>query len=261
MRRDRGATGGGRASAPPPPVSLSAGRGPRTARHRAGGQTSEDGSSREDAARSAWATRSSATTRSASASRGALAERLGPRPDLDVVEECSVGGLNLVEVFAGYDRVVVLDSIMTGGGTPGHLVRLRRLLSARDAQPAQRARPQLRHGARARSRHGDARCPRTSEIRVFAVEVADTATFSETMTRGARGCPPGARGGDRRRGRGAAPRLSESRPRRRAAGAGGCAARPRRPRRLVSSPDTPGPPPCRAPRRAASSSASRRRPR
>ena len=57
---------------------------------------------------------------------GAVAERLGPRPGLDVVEECSVGGLNLLEVIAGYDRVVVLDSIMTGDGVPGTWYALRR---------------------------------------------------------------------------------------------------------------------------------------
>lgn len=39
--------------------------------------------------------------------------------DLDFVEECSVGGLILVERLAGCDRVVVLDSIRTQNNNPG----------------------------------------------------------------------------------------------------------------------------------------------
>ena len=46
-------------------------------------------------------------------------EKLSPRATLDFVEECSVGGLNLIDLFAGYDRVIVLDSFHTAGSRPG----------------------------------------------------------------------------------------------------------------------------------------------
>ena len=35
------------------------------------------------------------------------------------VSDCTVGGLNLLDVIAGFDRLIVLDSIKTAGGKPG----------------------------------------------------------------------------------------------------------------------------------------------
>jgi len=112
---------------------------------------------------------------------GALAERLGPRPDLDVIEECYVGGLNLIDVIAGYDRVVVFDSIMTADGVPGTWYAfdaraLRETLNLRNVHDANFA-TALELG-RTMGMH----LPADDEIHVFAVEVAETATFSETMS-------------------------------------------------------------------------------
>jgi len=45
--------------------------------------------------------------------------RLDGTPGLDVMEECSVGGLNILEIVAGYDRLIVIDSIKTVDGIPG----------------------------------------------------------------------------------------------------------------------------------------------
>ncbi len=111
----------------------------------------------------------------------ALAARLGPRPGLDVLEECSVGGLNLVEVMQGYDRVIVLDSIMTAGGRPGTWYEfdaraLRETLNLRNVHDTNFA------TALELGRTMGTHLPRDEEIHVFAVEVADTATFSETMS-------------------------------------------------------------------------------
>ena len=52
-----------------------------------------------------------------------LGRRLPPRPDLDVREECSVGGLNLLDVLTGYQRVIVLDAVKTAAGVPGDVYR------------------------------------------------------------------------------------------------------------------------------------------
>src|SRR5450756_2353455 len=49
----------------------------------------------------------------------ALKPRLEDIPGVDVVEECCVGGLNLLDVLEGYDRLIALDSIKTIGGVPG----------------------------------------------------------------------------------------------------------------------------------------------
>ena len=112
---------------------------------------------------------------------GAIAERVGRRQDLDVVEECCVGGLNLIEVIEGYDRVIVLDSMMTAGGVPGTWYAfdaraLRETLNLRNVHDANFA------TALELGRAMGTRLPTDDEIHVFAVEVAETATFSETMS-------------------------------------------------------------------------------
>ena len=48
-----------------------------------------------------------------------LGRHLADHPHLDVVEECPVGGLDLLDVVKGYDQVIVLDSLRTEGGTAG----------------------------------------------------------------------------------------------------------------------------------------------
>lgn len=52
-----------------------------------------------------------------------IKERLGDREDVDVME-ASVGGLALLDIVAGYERLVVIDSIKTEGGRPGVLYNL-----------------------------------------------------------------------------------------------------------------------------------------
>ncbi len=107
--------------------------------------------------------------------------RLAGTPDLTVIEECSVGGLNIIDVLAGYDRVIVLDSIRTVGGTPGewHRItaeRLRETLHLNNVHDVNFA-TALELGRRLGTP-----LPPDDEIHIFAVEVKDAATFSETMT-------------------------------------------------------------------------------
>ena len=45
--------------------------------------------------------------------------RLGRMPNLDVIEECSVGGLNFLDLLEDFGRLIVVDSIRTRGGIPG----------------------------------------------------------------------------------------------------------------------------------------------
>lgn len=47
-----------------------------------------------------------------------IAARLGNVPGLQVVDDCSVGGLNLLDLFCGYERIIVLDACV-GAGAPG----------------------------------------------------------------------------------------------------------------------------------------------
>ena len=110
-----------------------------------------------------------------------LALRLERRPGLDVIEECSVGGLNLVDVVAGYDRLIVIDSIKTRDGKPGAWYRLSagslretmNLSSVHDTNFA----TALEFGRRMGTP-----VPDDDDIHIFAVEVDDNMTFCETMT-------------------------------------------------------------------------------
>jgi hydrogenase maturation protease len=52
----------------------------------------------------------------------ALAARALP-PDVEVAE-ASLGGLRLLDMIRGYERVVLVDAIQTAGGRPGQLHRL-----------------------------------------------------------------------------------------------------------------------------------------
>ncbi len=52
-----------------------------------------------------------------------LAERFKDRPDVAVAEAC-VGGLRLLEMINGYERLILVDAIQTAGGQPGAIYRL-----------------------------------------------------------------------------------------------------------------------------------------
>ena len=95
------------------------------------------------------------------------------------VMEGSLGGLNLLDLLAGYDRAIIIDAIETVGGKAGQIYRLD--VAALDA---------TRHAA---SPHDvnfatalelgkklDLALPR--KIDIFAIEVADTSTFGEKCT-------------------------------------------------------------------------------
>lgn len=100
---------------------------------------------------------------------------------LDIVQECSVGGINLIDVLRGYDRVVVFDSLQTSDSRPGAWHRFTaealrdtvHLTNIHDANFAT---------ALAFGRRLGLPLPEDSEIHIFAVEIQDNRTFSERMT-------------------------------------------------------------------------------
>jgi hydrogenase maturation protease len=110
-----------------------------------------------------------------------FAHRLQGIPDLVVEPDCSVGGLNLLDVFRGHSRAIVLDSLHTVGGQPGRwyafdadaLRETMHLTNVHDANFATALELGHRLGLV---------LPRPSAVHIFAVEVADVSTFSEQMT-------------------------------------------------------------------------------
>jgi len=110
-----------------------------------------------------------------------VAEEVGRRLDREdvVVSQASVGGLGLLELVVGYDKVILVDAIRTESGVPGRVHRLS---------------PDQFHGnLRAASTHDvtfatalelgrrlSKEIPK--EIVILAVEAADTETFGEELT-------------------------------------------------------------------------------
>jgi hydrogenase maturation protease len=109
-----------------------------------------------------------------------LRRRLGEVPGLSYVGECSAGGLEVLDLVAGHDRLVLLDSIKAGG-PPGCWYRfdggaLRDTMNLRNVHDTNLA-TALELGRRV-----GLRIPADREVHVFAVEVEDNLTFDERMT-------------------------------------------------------------------------------
>ena len=111
----------------------------------------------------------------------ALKDRLAALPDVDVVEECCVGGLNLMNLMTGYDRLIAIDSIKTTGGVPGTWyafdgTALRETMNLRNVHDANFA------TAMALGRRMGTHLPTDEECHIVAVEIAESMTFSEELT-------------------------------------------------------------------------------
>ena len=97
-----------------------------------------------------------------------------------VIEAC-VGGLSLAELLVGCRRAIIVDAILTEGGVPGTVYRLRlddlpgtlNLASAHDTNLSTALRALRRFGADV---------PPDEAIWVVAVEAQDVWTFAETCT-------------------------------------------------------------------------------
>ena len=103
------------------------------------------------------------------------------RPELEGVAdviESSASGLALIETFAGYDRAVVIDAILTGRHPPGAIVEMGLGDVGRVVAPSthQAGLPELTAVA---SRLGLAF---PSATRVFAVEVVDPYTLGAGLS-------------------------------------------------------------------------------
>jgi hydrogenase maturation protease len=111
----------------------------------------------------------------------AVVEELRGRIDgADVtVSQASVGGLGLLDLVVGYERVIILDAIQTGLAEPGHIHRL--------------TPEEFRGSVRAASMHDVSLSTALElgrqlqqdvpqEIVIIAIEAADVETFGEELT-------------------------------------------------------------------------------
>jgi hydrogenase maturation protease len=110
-----------------------------------------------------------------------IAVCLGAVPGLTVEPACTVGGLNLLESVAGFDQLIVLDSIKTQDGRPGDWYRfdgttLRDTMNLSNVHDANFA------TAMELGRRMGMHVPAESDIHVFAVEVRENLTFDERLS-------------------------------------------------------------------------------
>jgi hydrogenase maturation protease len=118
-----------------------------------------------------------------------IGARLAPADGLVVEPECTVGGLNLLELVAGFDRLIVLDSIKTCGGRPGDWYRfdgatLRDTMNLSNVHDANFA------TAMELGRRMGMGVPRETDIHVFAVEIQENLTFGERLSPELEGAVP-----------------------------------------------------------------------
>lgn len=98
------------------------------------------------------------------------------------VAEASVGGLALMEIMVGYQRVILVDAIQTPSGQPGtiHRLTLDDIVSAAPTQHSASAHDMNLPTALELGRRLGLSLPRVVEI--FAIEAEDVVTFCETCT-------------------------------------------------------------------------------
>jgi hydrogenase maturation protease len=106
-----------------------------------------------------------------------LGEKVAKK-DIDI-EEASLANIDLLELIGPYDRLIIVDSIKTREGNPGELYQLSlddfrstlHLSSPHDINLATALELGKRLGMHV-----------PSEIRIYAIEIEDNQTFSETCT-------------------------------------------------------------------------------
>ena len=110
-----------------------------------------------------------------------IGRRLAGTPGLDVMEECSFGGLNIVELMQGYDLLIVTDSIRTTGGNPGDWCRFT-AEALRDTMNLNNIHDMNFATALEFGRRMGMKLPSDGDIHIFAVEVKELMEFSEKMS-------------------------------------------------------------------------------
>ena len=102
------------------------------------------------------------------------------REDVDF-GEASVGGLRILDVIGGYERVIMVDAIQTPDGEPGEI----HVLSPQDLRLSLHAGSShdlSLPGALALGRGMGLTVPADEDFVIVAIEVEDVLTFSEACT-------------------------------------------------------------------------------
>ena len=100
-------------------------------------------------------------------------------PKIATVVEASIGGLDLLDLFADYKRVIIIDAIKTEGGKAG---QIRRLDVATLSGTRHTASPHDVNMATALELGKKLAMKMPAIIDIYAIEAEDTESFSESCT-------------------------------------------------------------------------------
>jgi hydrogenase maturation protease len=103
--------------------------------------------------------------------------------DSVTVTEASVGGLRLMELMVGFDRVILIDAILTSNGAKPGTIQFLSLEDLRDISPTQHstcAHDTSLITALELGKHLGLHLP--DDIIIYAVEVANVSDFSDQPT-------------------------------------------------------------------------------
>ncbi|KXB06523.1 hypothetical protein AKJ51_03580 [candidate division MSBL1 archaeon SCGC-AAA382A20] len=94
------------------------------------------------------------------------------------IKETSAGGLSLLTKIEGYDKVFIIDSIVTKDGEPGHWY----YLSLNDLNSGGGRTVSHSIDLKTMKNIGEKMGEKVPEIRIFAIEVKDPFEFGEDLT-------------------------------------------------------------------------------
>ena len=100
------------------------------------------------------------------------------KPDLEVIET-SEAGIALLDLIAGYDKLIIIDSIKTEQGKPGELYKL----ELKDLKPAMDFSSSHGIGIATAFELGERlgyKMPKP--VSIYAIEIKDNSTFAEECT-------------------------------------------------------------------------------
>jgi hydrogenase maturation protease len=107
-----------------------------------------------------------------------IAERCNGCSDIDVVE-ASLGGVGLLDLMTGYDRVLIIDAVFTAKNQPGLIYHLDVEDLGDPSYPSAPHFLDVRTSVELGRRLGLAM---PKKIEIFAIEIKDNTTFSEKLT-------------------------------------------------------------------------------
>jgi len=107
-----------------------------------------------------------------------IANRCHSLPDIDVVE-ASIGGIGLLELIAGYKKVILVDSIKTAEGQSGEIYRIDVEDLGDISYPCSPHFLDIRTAVELGSKFG---YEMPENIEIYAIEIKENTTFSEILT-------------------------------------------------------------------------------